>query len=65
VAALNHSNICAIYDVDECDGTMFIEMEYIEGGTVRKKITFPDQRRFSLWCEERTIEIPAASSKLR
>ncbi|MGA3246380.1 MAG: protein kinase [Bacteroidota bacterium] len=40
-AALNHANICTIYGVDESDGTMFIAMEYIEGGTLREKIPFP------------------------
>ncbi len=39
-AALNHSNICTIYGVDESDGTMFIAMEYIEGGTLRENIPF-------------------------
>ena len=39
-AALNHNNICTIYGVDESDGTMFIAMECIEGGTLREKIPF-------------------------
>ncbi len=39
-AALNHANICTIYGVDESDGTMFIAMEYIEGGTLRERIPF-------------------------
>ena len=39
-AALNHNNICTIYGVDESDGTMFIAMEFIEGGTLSEKIPF-------------------------
>ena len=37
-AALNHPNICTIYEVDEADGQMFIAMEFIEGQSLREKI---------------------------
>ncbi|MBA2114104.1 serine/threonine protein kinase [Bremerella alba] len=30
-ANLNHSNLCAVYDVGEVDGQHFLTMEYIEG----------------------------------
>jgi serine/threonine protein kinase/Tfp pilus assembly protein PilF len=37
-AALNHPNICAIYDVDESAGQLFIVMELCEGESLRALI---------------------------
>ena len=37
-AALDHPNICTVYEVDEVDGETFIAMAYIEGDTVQCKI---------------------------
>jgi serine/threonine protein kinase len=39
-AALNHPNICTIHGVEDVDGSLFIVMEYIEGGTLREKLPF-------------------------
>jgi serine/threonine protein kinase len=38
-SALQHNNICVVYDIDETDdGQMFISMGYLEGETLKKKI---------------------------
>ncbi len=35
-AALNHSNICHVYAIDEADDQTFIAMEYIEGKSLQE-----------------------------
>ena len=38
-SSLNHPHICTIYDVDQYDGQNFIVMEFLEGHTLKNRIT--------------------------
>ncbi len=65
VAALNHPNILAIHDFGEHDGAPYIVMEFLEGETLRQRLTSGPlpSRRATEYAEETARGLAAAHDK--
>jgi serine/threonine-protein kinase len=63
-SALNHPGIAAIYDVFTDGGEAYLVMEYIEGGTLRARLTRPiSQAEFRRIATESAAALAAAHDK--
>src|SRR5438132_4857906 len=58
VAALDHPNVCTVYEVDEQDERLYIVMQYIEGETLADRIS--RERMSLLECVDIAMEIASA-----
>ena len=55
-SALNHPNVCTIYGIDEYNGQQFIEMELVDGITLRHKVEGGDSAKSSSITIKQVVE---------
>ena len=60
ISALQHVNICTLYDIGTQDGTEFLVMEYLEGETLAECLKTPFQPSSSCVWEQKS---PTPSTK--
>ena len=55
-SALNHPNVCTIYGIDEYEGQQFIEMELVDGKTLKDTISGDNPSKISLLSMKQVVE---------